>query len=189
MALGPWSLLLASFIDSVGIPMTVGLDALVIFFAVKEPGLTLLWVGLAVAGSSAGNLVLFHASRTGGARLLKTEAPESRQRRFREWFNRYGLVTVFIPAFIPIPLPLKFFVVCSGMLGIRWTHFTGVILLARLLRYGGEAYLGMQMGEHSAKYLSDHARALLGIAALLALALFLLVRLNDRRASRPRFPV
>jgi len=159
----------------------VGLDALVIFFSAKQPGLIALWVSLAVLGSSAGNLVLFYASRKGGAKLLKSDAPGGRQIRFREWFNRYGLVTVFIPAFIPIPMPLKVFVICSGMLGIRPLHFMGVILLARLLRYGGEAYLGMQMGEHSTRYLVQHSRELLLIAAGLFLALYLLIRLNDRR--------
>src|SRR5262249_8759920 len=93
--------------------------------------------------------------------------------------NRYGLVTVFIPALIPIPMPMKAFVICSGVLGIRPVFFLGTVLLARILRYGAEAYLGTQMGENSMQYLSTHTRPLIAIAAALFVALYLLIRLTD----------
>lgn len=179
VALGPWGILIVSFIDA-GIPIPNGLDFLVILLSVKEPASAPLWVALAVLGSSAGNLAVFYLSRKGGERLLKAEAPEGYRRRFRIWFNRYGLVTVFIPALIPIPMPLKFFVVSSGMLGIGWTYFLGTVLFARFLRYGAEAYLGVQLGEHSAKYLTDHVRQLSAFAVLLFIFLYLLIRFSDR---------
>jgi len=184
VALGPWGILAVAFIDA-GIPIPNGLDFLVILLSVKEPASAPLWAALAVLGSSTGNLVLFYLSRKGGQRLLKAETPEGYRKRFRIWFNRYGLVTVFIPALVPIPMPLKFFVISSGMLGISWIYFLGIVLLARCLRYGGEAYLGVQLGEHSSRYLADHTRHLIAIAALLFIALYLLIILNDRRrASR-----
>ena len=180
VALGPWGILLVSFIDSAGIPLTVGLDFLVILLSAKEPTLAPAWVALAVVGSSAGNLVLFYIARKSGERLMKVEAPESQRARFRKWFNRYGLVTVFIPALIPIPMPMKFFVVCSGAVRIGPHYFLLTVLLARILRYGGESYLGVQMGEHSARYLSDHARELAFIAVALFVGLYLLIRVSDR---------
>jgi membrane protein YqaA with SNARE-associated domain len=184
VALGPWGIVAVAFIDA-GIPIPNGLDVLVILLSVKEPSSALLWAALAVLGSSTGNLVLFYLSRKSGQRLLKVETPEGYRKRFRLWFNRYGLVTVFIPALIPIPMPLKFFVISSGMLGISWMYFLGTLVLARSLRYGGEAYLGVQLGEHSTRYLADHKWHLVAIAALLFIALYLLIRLNDhRRASR-----
>src|SRR5262249_48268320 len=139
------------------------------------------WVALAVLGSSAGNMVLFFVARKGGERLMKYEAPESQRARFRKWFNRYGLVTVFIPALVPIPMPMKFFVVCSGALGIGKSYFLFTVLLARVLRYVGESYLGVQMGEHSTRYLSGHARELAYVAVALFVGLYLLIRLSDRR--------
>jgi membrane protein YqaA with SNARE-associated domain len=181
VALGPWGILLISFIDSVGIPLTVGVDLLVILLSVRQPGFAPAWVALAVLGSGAANMVLFYVSRKGGERLMKVEAPESQRRRFRLWFNRYGLVTVFIPALIPIPMPMKFFVVCSGALGIRPVYFLLTVLLARILRYGSEAYLGVQMGEHSAHYASEHVWQLAAIAAVLFVGLYLLIRFSDRR--------
>ena len=180
MALGPWGILLMSFLDSAGIPMTVGLDLMVILLSVKRPEGAALWAALAAIGSLAGNLALFYASRKGGERLMKVEAPKSQRPRFRLWFQRYGLLTVFIPALIPIPMPMKFFVVCSGALRVRPVYFLVTVLVARILRYGGEAYLGAQMGEHSTRYLSDHGRELAAIAAGLFVGLYLLIRLSDR---------
>jgi len=180
VALGPWGLLLVSFIDSAGVPLTVGLDFLVMLLSAKQPGLAAAWVALAVLGSCAGNMVLFYTARKGGERLMKVEAPDSRRRRFRNWFNRYGLVTVFIPALIPIPMPMKFFVVCSGALGIRPVYFLATVLLARVLRYGGESYLGVQMGENSTSYALDHARELALLAVALFVGLYLLIRASDR---------
>ena len=179
VALGPWGILAVAFIDA-GVPIPNGLDLLVVLLSVKEPASAPLWAALAVLGSSTGNLVLFYLSRKGGQRLLKAETPEGGRKRFRMWFNRYGLVTVFIPALIPIPMPLKFFVISSGMLGISWMYFLGIVLLARSLRYGGEAYLGVQLGEHSTQYLKDHTKQLTAFAVLLFVALYLLIRLSDR---------
>ena len=56
VALGPWGILLVSFIDSAGIPLTVGLDFLVILLSAKQPELAPAWAALAVLGSSAGNM-------------------------------------------------------------------------------------------------------------------------------------
>jgi membrane protein YqaA with SNARE-associated domain len=179
VALGPWGILAVAFIDA-GVPIPNGLDLLVVLLSVKEPASAPLWAALAVLGSSTGNLVLFYLSRKGGQRLLKAETPEGSRKRFRLWFNRYGLVTVFIPALIPIPMPLKFFVISSGMLGISWMYFLGIVLFARSLRYGAEAYLGVQLGGNSRQYLDDHKLHLVVIAALLFLSLYLLIRLSDR---------
>lgn len=181
--LGPWAILLVAFIDSAGIPLTVGLDVLVVLFSAKQPTLAPLWVVLAVFGSSAGNLTLFYLARKGGERYLKAEAPEGYRKRFRQWFNRYGLVTVFIPALIPIPMPMKFFVICSGVLGIRMFYFLFTVVIARILRYSGEAALGVQMGVHSTRFILDHRWEFVVAGTMLGIFLYLLVRLSERWRS------
>jgi len=58
------------------------------------------------------------------------------------------MLTVFIPAVTPVlPLPLKVFVVSAGALKTPFSKFLAVILLARVIRYFGEAYLGILLGE------------------------------------------
>jgi membrane protein YqaA with SNARE-associated domain len=177
---GPWGVLLLAFIDSAGIPVSAGMDALIIFLAVKAPERAYWGALLAVLGSVAGNLILFLASRKGGRRFVQEAPVPGRTARFRRWFDRYGLVTVFVPALVPLPLPLKVFVISAGMLRTRLRTFLLVILAARIPRYFGEAYLGVKLGDRSADYLRQNAWSLVGLALLLAVVLYVVIRLNDR---------
>lgn len=169
-------------LDSAGIPMPAALDFLLILVAVKSPGRGWVTAALATVGSLGGNLALFLAARTGGRRWIKVPTPDQPQ-KFRRWFHRFGLVTVFIPAVVPfIPLPLKVFVVSAGVLHTSFPNFLAVILLARVVRYFGEAWLGMRMGEQGAKaFLKTNAWTIVAVFAGLAVVFIVLVRLNDRR--------
>ena len=98
-------------------------------------------------------------------------APEGRAAKFQNWFRRYGIVTVFVPALVPIPLPLKLFVISAGVLGTSLTEFVVVVLVARVLRYFGEAWLGIRLGQESSKFITSHGVDFLAGAVLLALVL------------------
>jgi membrane protein YqaA with SNARE-associated domain len=177
---GPLGILLLAFVDSAGIPVSAGMDALIILLAVNAPERAWLGAGLAVAGSLAGNILLFLASRKGGRRLMEAVPNPGKHGRFRAWFQRYGLVTVFVPAVLPIPLPLKVFVVSAGALGTSLSSFILVVLPARIIRYFGEAYLGVKMGQHSTQFLRDNVWTLTIIGAGLCGLLFFLIRLRER---------
>lgn len=180
VAYGPWGILLLAFIDSAGIPVAVGMDALIIFLAARNPAGALWYAFLGVLGSTLGNLALFWLARQGGRRFLDRHTASERSRRLRAWFLRYGLLTVFIPAMVPIPLPMKVFVVSAGALQVPFPGFTAVVVAGRALRYGGEAWLGAQVGEHSIRYLSDHVGELALFATALFVFLYGLVRIHDR---------
>lgn len=175
---------LLGFIDSAGVPVAVGMDALVIVLAAKAPERA--WFGalMAVLGSVGGNLLLFLAARRGARRFVAEVPQPGKPRHFREWFHRYGLLTVFIPALVPIPLPLKVFVVSAGALRTRLRSFLAVIVLARIIRYGGEAWLGVELGKQSTAFLKQHAWELIGISALLFVVLYGLLRWNEHRGQK-----
>lgn len=111
---------------------------------------------MAVVGSMVGSTILFSAARNGSGRFTKPPEPGSRAARFRNWFRRYGLVTVFIPALMPIPMPLKLFVISAGVMGTTFRQFILVLLAARVLRYFGEAWLGVRLGMESTDFLKAH---------------------------------
>ncbi len=173
-------LLILAFVDSVGIPVAAGLDALLILIAVKTPQQAYLAASLAVIGSLAGNLVLYLAARKGGRRFLAKSEQPGRAQNFRRWFQRYGLITIFIPALLPIPMPLKLFVASAGALGTSIRSFLGTVALARFFRFFGGAWLGVTAGESSAGFLKTHTLHFLMAAVALFLLLFLLVRVSDR---------
>ena len=188
VAFGPFGLLVLSFVDSLGIPIATGMDALLILIAIKAPPTAYWAAALAVAGSLAGNAVLFTIARRGGRRYLERAGNPERVRKFKTWFERYGLVTVFIPALLPIPLPLKLFVVCAGALQTGIRPFLLVVTLARVLRFFGGAWLGLTLGTQSAGYLKAHTWHFAGAAVVLFASLVVLIRLNDHWRQRLRQP-
>ncbi len=189
VAFGPLGLLLLSFADSLGIPIATGLDALLILIAVKTPHSAYPGAAAALAGSLVGNYLLFHFARRGGRKYLEKSGNPERVQRFRKWFERYGLVTVFIPALLPIPLPLKLFVISAGALQTGLRPFLLTVLLARLLRFFSDAWLGVNLGTGSGPFLKAHTWHVAGAALLLFFGLFSLIRLNDhwrQRLVRPQ---
>ena len=179
---GPVGVFLVGLLESFGVPIPAALDALVFTLAWRSPPTAYYLAGSAVIGSLLGNILLFQTSRQGGRRFLKTPPPEAPQ-KFRKWFHRYGLVTVFIPALVPIPMPLKVFVISAGLLHTPFRKFMAVILVARTLRYFTLAYLGVQIGGDGAAFLKQNIWSLVGVSVALAVALYALVRFNDRRTA------
>jgi membrane protein DedA with SNARE-associated domain len=173
---------LIGFLDSLGIPLPAALDFLLIGFAANTPSMAYVAAIAATVGSLCGNVALFRAARYGGKRFSREEAPEGRAKKFRAWFHRYGLLTVFIPAVTPIvPLPLKVFVISAGAMHTPLRRFLPVIVMARVIRYFGEAYLGMSLGLDAKGFLTHNAWKIAGLFLGLALVLIALIRWTDRR--------
>jgi len=179
VAFGPLGVAALAFIDSAGIPVSAGMDAVLILLAVKAPQIAVLSAVVAVVGSTLGNLVLFTAARKGGRRFAERTEGRGRAQRFRDWFARYGMVTVFIPALLPFPMPLKLFVVSAGVLGTKRRNFLAVVVLARVIRYGCAVWLGIAKGRESLSFLVRNTWNFALGGALLFAALYMLVRLND----------
>jgi len=94
------------------------------------------------------------------------------------------LLTIFIPCMLPIPLPLKVFVISAAVLGTPLPTFVAVITLGRSIRYFGEAYLGVKLGEGSVPFLRSHTWHLVGGAVALFAVLYLLLMLAERWRKR-----
>jgi membrane protein YqaA with SNARE-associated domain len=180
IAYGPLGVFLLAVLDSAGVPLPATMDILLIYVAANTPGRAYSSAVLAILGSVGGNVALFMMSRHGVRRFIKPPVPGKPQ-RFRNWFHRYGLVTVFIPCLLPIPMPLKVFVISAGILHTPFWDFFGVVVLARAIRFFGDAYLGIRLGHNAGTFLHDNLWTLIGIAIGMGLALFFLVRWNARR--------
>ena len=181
---GPVGLFLIGILDSMGIPFPAAMDALLLTYSMHHPEYAYFAAAVAVVGSLGGNIILFRAARLGGRRFVKQDAPEAEQHKFRRWFAKYGLLTIFVPAVVPfVPLPLKVFVISAGAMGTPMSRFLGTILAARVLRYFGEAYLGIQLGENAQGFLRSNVWSIVGVTLFLALFVLGLLRWYDRRRS------
>src|ERR1700688_1913142 len=156
--LGPVGVLVLAMVESAGIPNPGGTDLLLLFMTAARPEDAVLTAALAVVGSLVGSLFFFEVLRRGGEKFLAKYTASGRGLRFRAWFLRYGMITVFIPAFLPIPiLPFKVFAACAGAMGVTRKRFMLVLFAARLPRYAALAYLGAKLGENSGTWLRDNA--------------------------------
>lgn len=183
---GPYGLLLVATLDSAGIPVVGGVDALLIAIATTDPDAAYTGAICAILGSLAGSLVLFAIARKGGEVLLLKHISSRRGARLHAWFERYGLVTVFLPALSPLPMPMKVPVFCAGALQVRWSYFISVVLSARTIRYLALAYLGRHYGHETLHFLLSHLPFVTAIAAVLALLSVFILRFMNRDETPPR---
>ncbi|MBI4909822.1 MAG: VTT domain-containing protein [Acidobacteria bacterium] len=184
---GPFGVFFLAILDSAGVPLPAAVDALVVATAAINPASAYLAAALAVVGSAIGCMILFYIARKGGQAYLDRVTQSARAANFRIWFQTYGLITVFIPALLPIPLPVKAFVLSAGALGVRPLTFLGVVLAARIPRYFGLAWLGSVMGDHTMSWLKGHLPHLFVFAVLLGIVLGLAVKMIARRRSGGEF--
>jgi len=178
---GPPGIFLLAVLDSAGIPIVDAVDVLIVLVAASDADAGYVSAVLALAGSLVGCMFLFHLGRKGGeAYLDKKMQKQPWASSLRRWFHHYGLLTVFIPALVPAPLPLKIFVLSAGAFKIRPLDFFLVVLAARFPRYFGEAYLGSRLGSRPLEFLHENTWELIGVAVGLFVFLLLLIKLKDR---------
>ncbi len=112
--------------------MVGGVDALIVLMAVMNRTQAYLAAFTAIVGSLVGSLILFMIARKGGVEYHRHHTSTGRGAKLRAWFHEYGLLTVFVPAFVPIiPLPLKIFIISAGALEESPVTFSLVLLAAR----------------------------------------------------------
>jgi membrane protein YqaA with SNARE-associated domain len=182
VALGPVGVFILAILDSAGVPVVGGVDALLILITVTNPSAAYLAAAVAVAGSVIGSLVLFLIARKGGEAYLERYTVSRRGLRFKAWFLEYGLVTVFVPAVVPIvPMPMKVFVLSAGALGVSIWIFSAVLVVARSIRYFVIAWMGLRLGNQTLPYLGHHIGQLAALAVGLFAGLYVLIMLLDRR--------
>lgn len=185
VALGPGGLIILAALDSAGIPIPAAVDALLMLLSAKDPSQAAVCAAFALFGSLAGSMFLFWLSRRGGEAYLARHTMSPRGAKMRTWFQHYGMLTVFISAISPIPMPMKLFVVSSGALGVHPRTFFLTVLAARLPRYAALAYLGAHLGSEGAgAYLKAHAWHIGGVLVALFATAFAAIKVVDARHAR-----
>ena len=165
------------------------MDLLLIAVAAANPASAYLAASLATVGSVLGCVILFWLARKGGERFLYRRAKQGKAQALTQWFQRYGLATVFVPALSPVPMPTKLFIICAGASGVRVAPFVLVVLAARSVRYFGLAYLGVLFGVGAGAWVKAHtwyiAAATLGLFVASAVASKVAGRLLRRTKLAP----
>ena len=183
LALGIPGLFLIAFLDSAGIPLPGGVDVVVLLLAWQQPSL-FVWIALAAStGSTLGCLVLYRIGRTGGDRAVRRLDPGK-----REWVTRKvrenDVVAMLVAVLAPPPFPAKVFMLVAGIVGMSWTRFAAAIFVGRMIRFSGEAYLAVRLGDRAVETLQAHYPTVGGTLAL-AVILYLAVKWVRKRRRLP----
>jgi membrane protein DedA with SNARE-associated domain len=92
------------------------------------------------------------------------------------------ILSVLLAMFGPPPFPTKLFVLTSGAVGMDWRRFLLAVFLGRSIRFLGEAYLAVRLGDQAIDRLKEHYPAI-GLTLVVAAVLVLAVRHVARRRA------
>jgi membrane protein YqaA with SNARE-associated domain len=181
-ALGAAGLFGISLIDSVGVPLPGGPDAVMIWLSGNSPGLMPLYALAATAGSAIGCTGLYVVARSAGVAALRRVAPQKRA-RIENLLGRYDLIAIMIPAVLPPPFPFKPFVLCAGVFKLKTWRFITAIFIGRGIRFLVEGWLAIRFGEDAGRIIKQHGWKLLVATAVIVVIAVLVKRTLSRRAS------
>jgi len=137
-------------VDSSPIPMPIPgtTDLLLLWLCAHRSGNPFFLVACAVAGGLLGGYLGWQVGRKGGELTLSRRVPKRLLDPIHRWAHRNPLLSVFLPALLPPPVPLSPFVLGAGALGVSRNRFLAAFGAARALRYGLVAWLGATYGRH-----------------------------------------
>lgn len=147
-AFGGPGLFVLCLLDSTFVPLPSSADALLIVLSMANPHWMPLYVFLAVLGSTVGCVILYYVSRRAGSRALARFSP-AKQKRVKDWIDKYDVLSVLVACLLPPPFPLKLFVVTTGVVRLNVVRFALAIAAGRTFRYLLLGYLAVRYGEHA----------------------------------------
>jgi len=155
-----------ALIDSSVIPMPLpGSTDLLLLWLVSHRGNPWAMLACAVAGSLLGGYFTWKIGKEGGDAALRRHVPRRLLDRTKHWAQSHPILSVFIPAILPPPIPLSPFLLAAGALKVSLRRYLSVFAAARALRYGVIAWLAARYGRHVIRLWSatlDKYAALIG---------------------------
>lgn len=186
--LGGLGIMILAIADSSFLSIPEGNDLLIVILSAgKSWARMAYYVGMTIAGSVTGCLLLYTLGRKGGYPILRRKFSLQTITRAERLFQKYGLLTVFIPSILPPPLPFKIFVLSAGVFRLRARDFFVAVLIGRTIRYSMWGILAVLYGNSVKLYMQQNLKVI-GIALcggfILIAAVTLIYYLYKTRASR-----
>jgi membrane protein YqaA with SNARE-associated domain len=145
--LGPLGLFAVAVVDSSVIPLPIpGSTDLLLLWLVSHNGDPWLLASTAIAGSLIGGYTTWRLGRKGGEAALQRWVSPRLLARIVRWVEHHPVLSVFLPAILPPPIPLSPFILASGALGVTLKRFLAAYGAARILRYSLIAWLAVAYG-------------------------------------------
>jgi membrane protein YqaA with SNARE-associated domain len=176
---GGVGLFVVAFLDSSFVPFPTVNDLMVINLSYARPLLVPYYAALATLGSLLGSAVLYFIGRKGGEAAFHKRTGK-RARRIQHWVEKRGFVSLLVASVLPPPTPFKAVVLAAGAFKMPLRPFITSLLIARAVRFYGEAFLAVRYGEGAVQFLTQHRLEAAGAALAVILAVYLFVRVMLR---------
>ena len=176
---GAFGLFAVALLDSTFVPLPSSCDALMLLLSTTYPSWMLLYAFMATAGSALGCLILYLISRRAGARALNRFS-EAKQRRVKNWIERYDMFAVLGATLLPPPFPFKLFVVSAGVFRFSLLRFMLAIIAGRAFRFLLEGYFAVRYGAQAKEILAKYY-PWIGIGLVVGIIVFVLLRQKLKR--------
>jgi membrane protein YqaA with SNARE-associated domain len=168
--MGPWGVLLGSFIDSASIPIPI--DVLMGIWAWNDKKHFYVYALLAAVGSTFGGLVPFYLGKAGGELFLLKRVNRARFDALRKQFEKQEVLAVMIPSLLPPPTTWKLFVFGAGVFEMRTLNFMLAVFVGRCIRFGVETALVVKYGPEIVTVVADLAKRHLAVTLLGLVVIF-----------------
>jgi membrane protein YqaA with SNARE-associated domain len=132
-----------------------GSTDLLLLWLVSHNGDPWLLALTAIAGSILGGYTTWRLGRKGGEAALKRWVSARLLARIVRWFEHHPVLSVFLPAVLPPPIPLSPFVLAAGALGVTLKQFLAAFGAARIVRYSLIAWLAVAYGRRVVRLWSN----------------------------------
>lgn len=176
---GAFGLFAVALLDSTFVPLPSSCDALMLLLSATYPSWMLLYAFMATAGSALGCLILYLISRRAGARALNRFS-ETKQRRVKNWIERYDMFAVLAATLLPPPFPFKLFVVSAGVFRFSLLRFMLAIIAGRAFRFLLEGYFAVRYGAQAKEILAKYY-PFIGIGLVVGIIIFVILRQKFKR--------
>lgn len=179
LTLGGPGLFLVAFLDASFLSLPQINDLLLVWMVTQNPHMMPFYATMSVTGSVAGCAVMYLIGQKGGDALLRKRFKGGSVDRGMALMQKYGVLTVMVPALLPPPAPFKIFVLLAGAARIGLLKFCLGIGVARAIRYFGEGLLAVWYGKQALTWIDENGKTLslyLVGAILLGVLLFVLWR-------------
>lgn len=188
--LGAPGIFVAAFLDATVLSLPEVNDLLVVTSAAKHPEWAWLYALAATLGSVSGCAILWWVGWRGEEAFLEKRFGVHRVARARAAFHKWDFLALAIPSLLPPPMPFKIFVLAAGVFEFPLGRSIVTLLVARILRFGACAYIGVHYGDRAIDvfktldaWVSARLPWLLAVALLAGLGWLSWRRLRRRAAA------
>jgi membrane protein YqaA with SNARE-associated domain len=173
-------LLVISFLDSAGVPLPGGPDAVILVLAWQRPEMAFLIVLAATIGSMLGCLVLYGIGSKGGAKALSRFNP-NKIARVEQKMRENAVLAIIVSVVAPPPFPTKIIILAAGVSRMGKIRFCASVFAGRILRFSLIAFLAARYGDQAAQILKAHYPSVFLVLAILIIVILLIRYLKNRR--------